>query len=279
MKKLFFITILSTILLSNDLINGKVDISIQNPTISKSEITYSKYPINGKTLLILAPNYRSANKTLSIVLDDKEYSFLVKEGEYKKEQIKLAKPSIIKPNKKLQERISKEYNEAVKIYAKSTPKSYIKKPFILPLNSVITSPFGSARVFENTLKSYHSGTDFRAAIGVSVPASNDGVVVIAQDRYYSGGSVVIDHGFGVYSQYYHLSKINVKVGDFVKQSDIVGLSGDTGRVSGPHLHFGIAIKGVSVDPIDFLEKFNAKAFNWYFLNILMLGAKSIINKA
>ncbi|MBZ7975673.1 M23 family metallopeptidase [Campylobacter sp. RM12637] len=261
MKKLFFISFFTTFLLSNNLINGKVDISIQNPIISKSEITYTKYPINNKTLLILAPNYRASGKTLNITLDNQEYSLKVLEGEYKKEQIKLAKPSIIKPNKKLQERIAKEYDEAVKIYAKSTEKVYINKPFIIPLDSVITSPFGSARVFENTLKSYHSGTDFRAAIGVSIPASNDGVVVIAKDRYYSGGSVVIDHGYGVYSQYYHLSKINVKVGDFVKQSDIIGLSGDTGRVSGPHLHFGIAIKGVSVDPLDFVNKFNAKAFN------------------
>lgn len=278
MKKLFFISFFTTFLLSNNLINGKVDISIQNPIISKSEITYTKYPINNKTLLILAPNYRSSGKTLNITLDNQEYSLKVLEGEYKKEQIKLAKPSIIKPNKKLQERIAKEYDEAVKIYAKSTEKVYINKPFIIPLDSVITSPFGSARVFENTLKSYHSGTDFRAAIGVSIPASNDGVVVIAKDRYYSGGSVVIDHGYGVYSQYYHLSKINVKVGDFVKQSDIIGLSGDTGRVSGPHLHFGIAIKGVSVDPLDFVNKFNAKAFNWFLANILILGVKSIIKK-
>lgn len=278
MKKLFFISFLTTFLLSNNLTNGKVDISIQNPTISKSDITYTKYPINNKNLLILAPNYRSSGKTLKITLDNQEYSFKVLEGEYKKEQIKLAKPSIIKPNKELQERINNEYNEAVKIYAKTSQKVYINKPFIIPLNSVITSPFGSARVFENTLKSYHSGTDFRAAIGVSIPASNDGVVVIAKDRYYSGGSVVIDHGYGIYSQYYHLSKINVKVGDFVKQSDIIGLSGDTGRVSGPHLHFGIAIKGVSVDPLDFIEKFNAKAFNWFLANILILGVKSIIKK-
>lgn len=260
MKKIFLAVILNTFLLSNSLINGKVDISIQNPTISKSDITYVKYPLKDKTLLILAPNYRSKGKVLNIVLDGKNYSFKVNEGEYKKEEIKLAQPSILKPNKALQERISREYKEAVAIYAKSTKKSFLTKPFKEPLNSVITSPYGSARTFEGVLKSYHSGTDFRAATGTPVPASNDGVVVIAQDRYYSGGSVVIDHGYGIYSQYYHLSKINVKVGDFVKLGDIVGLSGATGRVSGPHLHFGIAIKGISVDPLDFIAKFNSKAF-------------------
>ena len=261
MKKIFLAIFMPVFLLSNNLINGKVDISIQNPTVGKSEITYTKYHFKNKTLFILAPNYRSSNKTLKININGKDLALKVKEGNYKKEEIKLVNPSIIKPNKKLQARISEEYKEATAIYAKVTPKTYIKKPFKQPLNSVITSPYGSARTFEGTLKSYHSGTDFRAAIGVEVPASNDGVVVIAKDRYYSGGSVVIDHGYGIYSQYYHLSKILVKTGDFVKQDDIIGLSGDTGRVSGPHLHFGIAIKGVSVDPLDFIDKFNNLAFN------------------
>lgn len=115
-------------------------------------------------------------------------------------------------------------------------------------------------MFNNTLKSYHSGTDFRAAIGTPIKAINDGIVKISKDRFYAGGSVVIDHGAGIYSQYYHLSKMNVKVGDIVKKGDIVGLSGDTGRVSGPHLHFGIMVNNNQVNPLNFIETINYALF-------------------
>ncbi|MFR8441736.1 MAG: M23 family metallopeptidase, partial [Campylobacter sp.] len=130
----------------------------------------------------------------------------------------------------------------------------------LPLNSKITSAFGNARTFNGELKSYHSGTDYRAAVGTGVRAANDGVVVIAKDRYYAGGSVVIDHGGGIYSQYYHLSEIKVALGDHVHKGDEIALSGESGRVSGPHLHFGIAINGVSVNPLSFVAKFNEVVF-------------------
>ena len=143
-----------------------------------------------------------------------------------------------------------------KIYATATPNLKFDSKFIPPMSSVITSPFGSARVFNGTLKSYHSGTDFRAATGSVVIASNDGIVVIAKDRYYAGGSVIIDHGEGIYTQYYHLSAIKVKVGQSVKKGEIIGLSGASGRVSGPHLHFGVIVHGVQVNPLNFIKKIN-----------------------
>ena len=87
-------------------------------------------------------------------------------------------------------------------------------------------------------------------------AANDGVVAIAKDRYYAGGSVVIDHGEGIYTQYYHLSALNVKVGQSVKKGDIIALSGASGRVSGPHLHFGVIAGGVQVNPLNFVKKIN-----------------------
>ncbi|HEF3953264.1 TPA: M23 family metallopeptidase, partial [Campylobacter jejuni] len=101
------------------------------------------------------------------------------------------------------------------------------------------------------------GTDFRAATGTPIYAANSGIVKIAKDRYFAGNSVVIDHGFGIYSQYYHLSKIDVKVGQKIKKGELIGLSGASGRVSGPHLHFGILAGGKQVDPLDFVSKFNA----------------------
>lgn len=176
-------------------------------------------------------------------------------GNYPKEELKVSQ-SKVKPSKKNTQRIKDEYFEAIKIYNTINPKNYIKKPFMKPLSSKITSPYGVARKFNDILKSYHSGTDFRAAIGTKIKASNDGVVVLLKNRFYAGNSIILDHGSGIYTQYYHLSKFLVKKGDFVKKGDIIALSGATGRITGPHLHFGLMLRGKQVDPMDFIEKIN-----------------------
>ena len=186
---------------------------------------------------------------------DETIVFKIVEGEYKKEKITV-EGSKVTPPKDVLKRIEEEREEANKIYATANVGLKFDSKFILPMSSAVTSPFGTARVFNGTLKSYHGGTDFRAAVGSSVIAANDGVVVIAKDRYYAGGSVVIDHGEGIYTQYYHLSALNVKVGQSVKKGDIIALSGASGRVSGPHLHFGVIVGGVQVNPINFIKKIN-----------------------
>ncbi|WP_291951730.1 M23 family metallopeptidase [Campylobacter sp.] len=176
-------------------------------------------------------------------------------GTYKKEILKVD-ASKVNPPKEVLNRINKEYQEAIKIYNTYTDKLLFDGKFIYPITSKITSEFGKARIFNDTLKSYHSGTDFRASIGTKIHASNSGIVKIASNRYYAGKSVVIDHGYGIYSQYYHLSKILVCEGQKVKKGEIIGLSGMSGRVTGAHLHFGILVNGVQVDPVDFIFKFN-----------------------
>ena len=186
---------------------------------------------------------------------DEKIVFKIVEGEYKKEKITV-EGSKVTPPKDVLKRIEEEREEANKIYATANVGLKFNSKFILPMSSAITSPFGTARVFNGTLKSYHGGTDFRAAVGSSVIAANDGVIVIAKDRYYAGGSVVIDHGEGIYTQYYHLSALNVKVGQSVKKGDTIALSGSSGRVSGPHLHFGVIVGGVQVNPINFVKKIN-----------------------
>jgi peptidase, M23/M37 family len=186
---------------------------------------------------------------------DETMVFKIVEGEYKKEKITV-EGSKVTPPKEVLKRIEEEREEANKIYATANVGLKFNSKFILPMSSAVTSPFGTARVFNGTLKSYHGGTDFRAAVGTSVIAANDGVVVIAKDRYYAGGSVVIDHGEGIYTQYYHLSALNVKVGQSVKKGDIIALSGASGRVSGPHLHFGVIAGGAQVNPLNFVKKIN-----------------------
>ncbi|MCF6173520.1 MAG: M23 family metallopeptidase [Campylobacteraceae bacterium] len=87
-------------------------------------------------------------------------------------------------------------------------------------------------------------------------AANDGIVVIASRRYYAGGSVVIDHGQGLYSCYFHLSKILVHKNQKVTQNELIGLSGKSGRVNGPHLHFGIRLYSYAIKPLQFIKQIN-----------------------
>jgi murein DD-endopeptidase MepM/ murein hydrolase activator NlpD len=260
LKKLIVLLFLSLSLYTLNIVNGEVSLiklkQGDTITLNGKKILILHNPVDkNKKYALIAIDYKSKIKDETLVIDDKRIPLHVRLGKYKKEQIKVAK-SKIKPSKKSLNKIYKEYKEAKKIYATITPITYWNKPFILPLHSKITSSYGNARMFNGTLKSFHSGTDFRAKIGTKIKAANDGIVVIAKKRYYAGGSVVIDHGNGLYSCYYHLSKILVKVGEQVKQNEIVGLSGQSGRVNGPHLHFGIRVYSHAINPLQFTRTIN-----------------------
>ncbi len=132
-------------------------------------------------------------------------------------------------------------------------KPYWQGPFIWPVNSKILSPFGLKRFFNGQPRSPHSGVDLRAKDGTPIVAPNNGVVVLARDCYLSGKTVVIDHGAGLYTLYAHFSRFKVKIGDKVKKGQVIGLAGSTGRVTGPHLHWGVSLLGTRIDPQQFME--------------------------
>lgn len=163
----------------------------------------------------------------------------------------------VSPPPEVLQKIAEEKAEAENIYNHITPERYWNKPFIRPIDSITTSEYGSARTYNGVLKSYHGGVDFRAKTPLPIIASNDGVVVLANERYYSGGTIIIDHGEGIYSCYFHLSELGVKVGDPVIQGQTIALSGATGRITGPHLHFGFMIEGIQSDPIEFMAQINS----------------------
>lgn len=185
-----------------------------------------------------------------------EVKVSVIDGNYTTETLSVD-PSKVTPPPEMTERIEAEKAEAMALYHTFTPIRYWDKPFTLPMESNITSEYGAARTYNGTLKSYHGGTDFRARTPLPIAASNDGIVVMTKERYYAGNTVIIDHGEGVYSCYFHMSRFDVKVGDYVKRGDILGLTGDTGRITGPHLHFGIMVLGIQTDPLYFITQINA----------------------
>jgi murein DD-endopeptidase MepM/ murein hydrolase activator NlpD len=122
--------------------------------------------------------------------------------------------------------------------------------FLRPRTSVITSEFGSGRVFNGRVTSRHLGVDFRGAVGEPVLATNRGVVALVDNFFLAGNVVYIDHGGGVVTAYFHLSKPLVAVGDTVTRGQRIGLVGATGRVTGPHLHWAARYGTITVNPLD-----------------------------
>ncbi len=177
----------------------------------------------------------------------------VKDFPYKSEKLNVAKGKVTLSLKD-QARVAREREMTKKLYANSAKESYIKGPFVKPLNSYITSHYGKRRIFNNKKRSQHLGNDFRARVGVKIPSSNRGKVVYVGDLFYTGNVVIVDHGLNLFSLYAHLSKSLVKAGDMVETGDIVGLSGATGRVSGPHLHWGIKLNEHNVDGFSLIEE-------------------------
>ncbi|RXK02018.1 peptidase M23 [Arcobacter sp. CECT 8989] len=233
-------------------------------TLDNHNINFFKFPNKKDSYYALVPisYYKDLKKYKIIIsyIENEEKVFKgipieVIDGKYKSEVINVdsSKVTLSEKNKK---RVSKEYKEAMKIYNTTSKTLYINDKFIYPLETKITSDFGRKRVYNGSLKSYHSGTDYRAKVGTKIKAINNGKVVIAKDRFYAGNSIVLDHGNGIYSGYYHLSKMNYKEGDLVKKGDIIGLSGSTGRVTGPHLHFSFRIHGIQVDPLQAIDLLN-----------------------
>jgi len=126
--------------------------------------------------------------------------------------------------------------------------------FVDPLpGKKIGTPFGVRRIINNIPKNSHSGMDVTAEAGDPVKAPNDGVVVLVDDQFYSGNSIVLDHGQGIYTMFFHLSKINVRYGQAVMKGDVIGLVGSTGRSTGAHLHWGVRMQGARVDPLALIK--------------------------
>lgn len=157
-------------------------------------------------------------------------------------------PGFVKPPKELQPRIEQE--EALKrhLFSQISPESLWLGQFVSPVTTAVSGGFGAARTYNGVKKSQHQGLDYHAAIGTTVRASNAGTVILARPLYFEGNCVVIDHGDGLLTFYMHFSEIKVKEGDRVSRGQVLGASGGTGRVTGPHLHFAVRWQGLYLDP-------------------------------
>ena len=163
-------------------------------------------------------------------------------------------PKYVELSAENQARATREREEIDAIYATLTPDAYWRESFRVPIPGTTGGRnFGNRRVFNEQPRAPHSGADLKATTGTEIHAANRGRVVLAKDLFYSGNAVFIDHGLGVYTVYLHLSEILVESGSHVEQGQVVGLAGATGRVTGPHLHWGARIIDARVDPFSLLH--------------------------
>jgi murein DD-endopeptidase MepM/ murein hydrolase activator NlpD len=154
----------------------------------------------------------------------------------------------VEPNKAEQNRAHREAQEIDAIYPRITTDIVPDEAFTVPIPGESGTNFGARRIFNGEPRAPHSGADLHAAAGTPVHATNRGRVVLAKNLFFTGNTVMLDHGLGIYSLYAHLSRIDVKPGEIVKNGQVVGLVGATGRVTAPHLHWGMRVQGARVDP-------------------------------
>jgi murein DD-endopeptidase MepM/ murein hydrolase activator NlpD len=181
-------------------------------------------------------------------------SFAVGSGKYPKISVKLSvEGKFTEPSPEQQKQIQ-ESQEIKKDYLnRVTPEREWSGQFTAPANASISDVFGSERIFNGKSSSPHQGLDFRVPSGTPVAAMNDGTVLLARPLYFEGNFIALDHGQGLLTLYLHLSEFKVKEGDQVKRGQIIGLSGGTGRATGPHLHAAVRWQGTYLDPAGLMQ--------------------------
>jgi hypothetical protein len=160
--------------------------------------------------------------------------------------------NFVEPDAAEQKQIARDDVLKNRGFAHLTPKPLWSGDFIKPVNGGATDSFGESRLLNEEKTSTHRGTDFMAKEGSAVWVSNSGTVVLAKELFYEGKCVIVDHGERFFTIYMHLSRIDVKAGEKLKKGTQIGLSGATGRVTGPHLHMGVRWNGSYLDPVQLL---------------------------
>jgi len=177
----------------------------------------------------------------------------VEEGHFATENLTVKK-QFVEPNPEQMARAEAETKKLRAIFDHVTPERLWTGPFRVPLDGVFKGTnFGRRRVLNGHPGSPHTGVDFPAPTGTPVHAAQSGRVVLAEPLYFSGNTVIVDHGLGIYTFYGHFSEIDAKVGEAVEAGMVLGKVGATGRVTGPHLHWGLTVERARVNALDIVS--------------------------
>jgi murein DD-endopeptidase MepM/ murein hydrolase activator NlpD len=177
------------------------------------------------------------------------YSIRVAAGHFAVEPLKVD-PGYVEPPPSVAERIEAERVRLDRVWKTGDRERRWTGPFRMPLEKTAAHDnFGARRILNGQKRAPHSGVDFSAPVGTPVEAPAPGRVALAEELYFSGGTVILDHGGGLFTSYFHLSKIDVAAGDVVEPGRRLGAVGATGRVTGPHLHWSAKLAGARINPL------------------------------
>jgi len=173
-------------------------------------------------------------------------------GKFPIQKLKVA-PAYVEPPASELDRIRGDKEKVGRVWGSGDPRRMWDGPFVLPVDAPARDNFGSRRVFNGKPRSSHEGADLAAPAGAPVAAPGPGRVALADALYFSGGTVILDHGAGLFTMYFHLSRIDVKAGDLVAAGKQIGAVGATGRATGPHLHWGSRLNRARINPLGLLQ--------------------------
>ena len=235
-----------------ELIQGQSE-NIEHVYYNNSELALA----DDGSFLFAFPRNEEASQTLQITADKNNthsYPLAVMPTQWDIQKINGVSPRKVEPTESDYRKIHKEQDDLKQALSYNIKTPYWKTGFIMPVKGRTSGNFGGQRIMNGKAKSPHSGMDIAAAEGSPVYAASDGVVTLSDGEYfYTGNMVVIAHGQNLSTIYAHLKSATVKKGDKVKQGDIIGHVGKTGRATGPHLHWGASVNGVRFQPLSLLK--------------------------
>ena len=252
----FTTTQLNAIEFKGKFIQGHYIIGITDPT-SEIIIDKKKVKVSDDGYFVFGIDRdRKFDLTVTQIKNGNKKKFIKKvlKRKYNIQRIDGLEESKVTPPESVYKRIKEENNRIGEARAINSDLPFFKKKFIIPVKGIISGVYGSQRILNGKPKWPHYGIDIAAKKGTKIKSSATGIVTMAEpDLYYTGGTIIMDHGHGISTIYSHLAKLNVKVGDKVLQGDIIGTVGSTGRSTGPHLDFRVNWFQTRLDPMSVLK--------------------------
>ncbi|MET0936325.1 MAG: M23 family metallopeptidase [Luteibacter sp.] len=218
---------------------------------SGAKVTVAGKPVHvGADGIFVFGAGRDEQGPIEVVVGSARHSIAVTPRDWPIERVEGVPPTTVNPPPEIAARIQREQAEVVAARDRDDAREDFAHGFIWPVTGRISGRFGNQRIYNGDPKAPHSGMDIAVPQGTPVKAPADGVITFARpDLYLTGGTVLLDHGFGLSSNFLHLSRIDVKVGQHVRQGEVIGAAGMTGRATGPHVHWGFNWFGVRLDPL------------------------------
>lgn len=175
------------------------------------------------------------------------FRVVVAPEDFREQRMTLPKDQV-DPDAAALKRINLEKEKVKAVFAGFTPERLWSAGFLVPVEGTVTGAFGGKRILNGQPRNQHNGEDIAASLGTPVKATNDGVVRMVDEHFFSGKGVILDHGLGLFTMYFHLDSTVAKEGERVRRGDVIGTVGKSGRATGPHLHWGAWLNGSRVNP-------------------------------